>query len=158
MAAGRSDVVHRRPRALSWRRRGGNQGLELYEAVKPDVVLMDIMPPEKDGIEMARELLRMCGVKHCFTRPPSMERGHLRSPSPLQGRQIGLCESTERLRHGVQQVGPWPFDQAWNGFVGGSLLQSAAPTGLGRRFSPYHGLKPVATRLRPYRGLGGLHT
>jgi DNA-binding NarL/FixJ family response regulator len=37
----------------------GVQGLECYRTARPDVVLMDIYMPEKDGIETLRDLLAL---------------------------------------------------------------------------------------------------
>ncbi len=76
----------------------GNEGLKLYDTVEPDIVLMDIMMPDKDGIEMSKELMRVhpeaiifvysgaptaetdyfallveYGVKRCFTKPVPMK-------------------------------------------------------------------------------------
>ncbi len=75
----------------------GNEGLKLYDTVEPDIVLMDIMMPDKDGIEMSKELMRahpeavvfgysgaalatdyfkllkMYGVKRCFLKPLPMK-------------------------------------------------------------------------------------
>jgi DNA-binding response OmpR family regulator len=75
----------------------GNEGLKLYDTVKPDIVLMDIMMPDKDGIETSKELmqahpeavifgysgaalaadyfklLEQYGVKRCFTKPLPMK-------------------------------------------------------------------------------------
>src|ERR1043165_10255672 len=35
----------------------GDEGLALYDELKPDVVLMDILMPGKDGLRTCRELL-----------------------------------------------------------------------------------------------------
>ena len=36
----------------------GREGLRLFGMVRPDVVLLDMIMPEKDGIETLREILR----------------------------------------------------------------------------------------------------
>ena len=37
----------------------GNEGVQLYKDLKPDVVTMDITMPEKDGIEALQEILEV---------------------------------------------------------------------------------------------------
>lgn len=37
----------------------GNEGVQLYKDLKPDVVTMDITMPEKDGIEALQEILEI---------------------------------------------------------------------------------------------------
>ncbi len=37
----------------------GRQGLEQFEAVKPDLIISDIIMPEMEGIEFVRELSRL---------------------------------------------------------------------------------------------------
>jgi CheY-like chemotaxis protein len=36
----------------------GQEGLRLFDECRPDLVLLDIIMPEKDGIETLREMLR----------------------------------------------------------------------------------------------------
>jgi two-component system, chemotaxis family, chemotaxis protein CheY len=38
--------------------KGGNEAVELYKALKPDLVTMDITMRDKDGITAAKEILR----------------------------------------------------------------------------------------------------
>ena len=37
----------------------GNEGVQLYKDLKPDIVTMDITMPEKDGIEALQEILEI---------------------------------------------------------------------------------------------------
>lgn len=37
----------------------GNQGIELYKKLKPDLVTMDLVMPEKGGIETIEEILKI---------------------------------------------------------------------------------------------------
>ncbi|RLI75578.1 response regulator [Archaeoglobales archaeon] len=37
----------------------GKDAVELYKTVKPDIVLMDIVMPEKNGIDATREILEL---------------------------------------------------------------------------------------------------
>lgn len=37
----------------------GNEGVQMFKDLKPDVVTMDITMPEKDGIEALREILEI---------------------------------------------------------------------------------------------------
>ena len=39
--------------------RNGEEGIQLYEALKPDIVIMDIIMPGIDGIEAAELILKM---------------------------------------------------------------------------------------------------
>ena len=42
--------------------RNGEQGLEMFETVRPDLVLLDVMLPRLSGIDVCRELRRRSGV------------------------------------------------------------------------------------------------
>ena len=41
----------------------GNEGLKVAEAKKPDVIMLDIMMPQKDGYTMLREMKQIGRVK-----------------------------------------------------------------------------------------------
>ena len=62
--------------------RNGNEGLSLYQVDEVDLVITDIMMPEKDGVETIRELKRrndavkiiaITGYRGRFNRLPAAE-------------------------------------------------------------------------------------
>jgi len=51
------DILVPRGFEIAGEAENGNQAVEMYEKVKPDLVTMDITMKEKDGLEAAKEIL-----------------------------------------------------------------------------------------------------
>ena len=49
-------IILKEPFVLAGEASNGREAVELYEKLRPDLVTMDIVMPEKDGIEAVREI------------------------------------------------------------------------------------------------------
>ena len=68
--------------------RDGSQALDMFDAVKPDLVLLDVMLPKVSGIDVCRELRVAAGCRSSWSPPRGRDRH--------RGRPGGRCR---RLRH-----------------------------------------------------------
>lgn len=85
----------------------GVRALKYLRQEKPDLILMDIQMPNKDGIETLREIRAMKGLENI---PVIMLTGMENKSSVVESARLGICDyilkpfSSEDLRARIRRV------------------------------------------------------
>ena len=68
----------------------GPEGLERFRADRPDLILLDVMLPGLDGLEVAREIRRELHTIHAIVATHVASDAALRDKEPLPTLGVGL--------------------------------------------------------------------